>query len=264
MVNRENDIVEQARKVIPPYEEPPKPQNVPPVPDFTSRYKITNLFNEFTNDFTKKAQERGVELRWIGVGTWRTPIANVGEKHLEAWKLSRENQANGSDDAINGLRLETVLTRNMELIQEIPLASYRQAVERTPNPRVVIFRLVVDYRKQLVQARDVYIQKGETPPNVLLDAIRLLEQFIYTVGKNRPPYDEEDVTAEDVGEAAEEPEPEIPGPGAVAFDTLVRMVGGDVATANRLVEYERSLFPNDPLERLIERAIARLERDRRG
>ena len=263
-LNRENEIVEQARKVIPPYEEPPKPQNVPPVPDFTPRYKITNLFNEFTSDFTKKTKERGVELRWIGIGTWRTPIPNVVDKHLEAWKISRENQANGSEDAINALRNETTLTRSLELIQEIPLASYRQASERTQSPLRVMFGVVVDFHKQLNQAKDLYILKGETPPNVLGDAIRLLDNVVYRFRQNQPPFQEDEVTAEEVQETAGEPESAVPSPGEVAFDELVRLVGGDVATANRLIEFERSQFPNDPREILIERAIDRLVRDRQG
>lgn len=264
VLNRENEIVEQARRVILPDEDPPPPQNVPPVPDFTPRYKITNLFNEFTSDFTKKARDRGVELRWIGIGTWRTRIANVAEKHLEAWKISRENQANGSDDAIKGLRNETVLTRNMELIQEIPLASYRQAMDRTQHPRRVIFSVVVDFQKQLNQARDLWIHKGETPPNVVLDAIRHLDNLLFRIRQGSPFNTEDEVTVEQEDHGKTKPKSEVPGPGVVAFDTLVSLVGGDAEEASRLIELERSEFPNDPLERLIERAIDRLTRGRKG
>jgi hypothetical protein len=77
---REDEIVEQARKVFPPDEDPPIPKNVPPIPEFTPRDKIKNLFSEFAEKFTKNAQDRGVELRWIGLGTWRTSIPNVFEK----------------------------------------------------------------------------------------------------------------------------------------------------------------------------------------
>lgn len=263
-VNRENEFVEQARRVIPPHEDPPQPQNVPPVPDFTPRYKITDLFNEFTSDFTKKARERGVELRWIGIGTWQTPIPNVIDKHLEAWKISRENQGNGSDGAMNALRHETALTRSLELIQEIPLGSYHQALERTRNPLRVMFGVVVDFHKQLNQAKDLYIHKRETPPNVLGDAIRLLDNIVYRFRQNQPPFQEDEVTAEEVQETAGEPESAVPGPGEVAFDELVRLVGGDVAEAKRRIENEQIQFPNDPPEILIERAIDRLDHDRQG
>ena len=84
-------IAEEARQLNVPKEEAPKAQEVRPAPDFTPRREITNLFGQFAQKFSDMARERGVELHWIGVGTWRTPVEIVPEKHLEAWKLSQEN-----------------------------------------------------------------------------------------------------------------------------------------------------------------------------
>ena len=96
------------------------------MPEFTSRPRITNLFSEFTEKFTNNAREHGVELHWIGVGTWKTPISNVFEKHLEAWKLSRENEALGNDDAMQGYEAEIGLMKLLIFIREIPILAYRK------------------------------------------------------------------------------------------------------------------------------------------
>ena len=51
----------------------------------------------FAADFTRAQIERGVELFWIGLGTWRVPTEIfpetriVPQQHIEAWKISREN-----------------------------------------------------------------------------------------------------------------------------------------------------------------------------
>lgn len=255
---RENDITEQARKVLAPHEEPPEPQKVPPVPEFTPRHKIKNLFNEFADKFTKNASERGVELRWIGLGTWRTPIPSIADKHLEAWKISRENQANGNEEAMNTLRRETEITRNMELIQEVPLGSYQEATALTRNPYTIIRAILVDYRKQLIQAKDAWIHKDMTVPVYVEEAIRQLDDLLFHfAGRGNPPPDDENIPGEEF-------ESDNPGPRAVAFDELVRLVGGDTALANQLVEFERSQFPDDSPENLIERAIDRLVQDRQG
>jgi hypothetical protein len=260
---REDEIVEQARRVFPPDEDPPVPQKVPPIPEFTPRHKIKSLFSEFAEKFTNNARDRGVELRWIGIGTWRTSIPNVFDKHLEAWKISRENQANGSEGAINGFRRQTELTRNMELIQEVPLGSYHEALALTRNTYTIIRTILVDYRKQLIQARDSWIHKGDDVPPHVQDAIRHLDDVLFHfAGRDNPP--QEEVESEEDAIPGTGFESEVPGPGAIAFDELVRLVGGDAATANRLIEFERSQFPNDPPEILIERAIDRLAHDRQG
>lgn len=64
------------------------------------------------------------------------------------------------------------------------------------------------------------------------------------------------------------PEPPIPPSGPpidsseALYEKLVRMVGGDKGTADRLIEHERKRRPSASRAELIERAIVRLERDR--
>lgn len=125
-LRQEDAYVEQARKLLSPNDPPPEPQDVPPVPEFTPRHKVTDLFREFTDKFTNNARDRGVTLRWIGVGTWKTPINNVFDKHLEAWKLSRENEGMGSEDAMQGYEAEIGLKKLLVFVRDVPILAYRK------------------------------------------------------------------------------------------------------------------------------------------
>src|SRR6266496_1527157 len=90
--DQEKMVAEAARVVLEPFEsvEDPKPDKRL-TPTFIPRHKITDLFSQFAEKFTDDARARGVELHWIGVGTWNVPVELVPEKHLEAWKMSQEN-----------------------------------------------------------------------------------------------------------------------------------------------------------------------------
>ncbi|MEP6894204.1 MAG: hypothetical protein ABI986_01225 [Chloroflexota bacterium] len=125
---REDTISEQVRLLTQPTDESAGNKAAKPPPSFTPRYKITNLFSQFTEEFTKSARNNGVELHWIGVGTWKTPpeIDIVSEKHLEAWKLSQENLNSGSPGAMNKAESDAILNKMALLIQDVPVNAYQE------------------------------------------------------------------------------------------------------------------------------------------
>jgi len=127
---REEMIAEQVRRLTPPTDESANAKSVKPPPDFTPRHKITSLFSQFTEEFTKSARNNGVELHWIGVGTWKTPpeIDIVSEKHLEAWKLRQDNMKAGSPEAMNKAESEAILGKMEALIQSVPIEAYQELV----------------------------------------------------------------------------------------------------------------------------------------
>lgn len=146
-------------------------------PEFMPRYKITNLFTQFADEFTKSARDKGVELHWIGVGTWKTPIEIVPEKHLEAWKLSRENLGKGSDDALNKFEKETILLKMMSLIQDVPVESYNK-VSDTDDRRSAIRLLLLDYRQQLIEVAELMKANGEAVSPNLRQAISHIDDIL--------------------------------------------------------------------------------------
>ncbi len=120
----EQQIAEQIRELTQQTDETVQQKEMKPPAGFTPRYKITNLFSEFAEDFTRSARNSGVELHWIGVGTWKTPIEIVPEKHLEAWKITQENLRSGSDELLKKSENEAMLQKTAALIRSVPLEAY--------------------------------------------------------------------------------------------------------------------------------------------
>jgi len=133
---REESIVEQVRNMAQVVEEEkPAAKDDKKPPEFQPRHKITNLFTQFTQEFTKKSRSKGVELHWIGVGTWKSPIEIVPDKHFEAWKISQENMGADSPGAMKGAEEKSRVGRMMELINEVPLNAYRGGTGSYKHPK---------------------------------------------------------------------------------------------------------------------------------
>lgn len=149
---RENEILAVGNNVIADGDSL-EPRQVPPPPEFQARNKISSLFSQFTKGFTEKASKRGVELHWVGVGTWKTPNEIVPGKHLEAWRISRENIALSNPTALDILRQEARLQQIIRLIQTAPLGRFQQTIEDEYQHRVQ--DLLIAYRQQLIEAEEL-------------------------------------------------------------------------------------------------------------
>ena len=132
---REESIAEQVQQLTQSAEEPNKANELKPPPKFTPRYEITNLFTQFAEEFTKSARNSGVELRWIGVGTWKTPVEIVPEKHLEAWKVSQENLLSGSDEVMAKAQGDAITQKMESLIKSVPFEAYREIMGTSRQTR---------------------------------------------------------------------------------------------------------------------------------
>jgi len=232
---REESIAEQVRELTRSTEEPTKPKEAKPPPNFTPRYIVTDLFSQFAHEFTKSARNSGVELHWIGVGTWKPPLDIVPEKHLEAWILSQENAKNGSKEAMNKAEGESIIVKTINLIQSVPLAAFHDIMNmtkhikkparkpehrlkidpglvsdlmlsqadlegnlgemaklleiskllnerRSPVPEPTDFdhkdemkSLLLEYRKQFIEAIEFMKAKNETIPPIIEDAVKYIE-----------------------------------------------------------------------------------------
>jgi len=129
-LQREELIAEQVRRLTQPNEETDIKQPKPPS-NFTPRHQITDLFSQFAQEFTKSARDNGVELHWIGVGTWKTPpeIDIVSEKHLEAWKISQDNMKAGNQENMLKAESEATLKKLASLIEQVPIDAFRELDE---------------------------------------------------------------------------------------------------------------------------------------
>jgi hypothetical protein len=252
-------IAAQARQFTMPVEEPPKAQEVNPAPEFTPRREISNLFGQFATKFSERARERGVELHWIGVGTWKTDVEIVPEKHLEAWKLSQENLYRESKGVLGQLETEAIVQKMITLIQDVPVAAYQKVTGDEREHNNAMRSLLLAYRQQLIEAADFMQETGETVSSSILQAIDIISNVTGITDwhwvRNSSP-DEEELPSEKLLDSIETPEkPRTP---ESAFNELVQLVNGNTITAERLIRLERRLFPNASRLELIDRAIARI------
>jgi hypothetical protein len=169
-------IIAESRRVIPRGEEGPNP-NVPNEPPFTPRSDITTRFYK---EIAAKANDRGLELDWIDIGTWKTPDVVINEKHLEAWKLSAENATRDDERAIEGVRREAFQGKTIQIIQEVPLQRYYENLKANrPHPEAVK-RLLASYLEQMTETYELLVKKDHLEDR---DLIQNLSQAIQHLRK---------------------------------------------------------------------------------
>lgn len=273
-----NDVLDIARRVLPP--EGPFPaltgtQNIPP---FVPRPDIrAQLFGEFAEAFPGIAAQRGVELHWVGIGSWRTPSQIIPDQHLEAWQLTMENQA----------RRERARQPNQDqtayitgFIQDIPLTRFEECREKQKSHYETMFSLLVGYREQFMKILNIMDKKQEPVNRDMLFALRHINRilgmpdnfpahWIGTNGNQRPPRPSGTPASGPIPPAlssgsgtrsqAQPYRSYSPEEHALFNNLLVRTHNIEVAI--RLVEHERTLAPNASEIELIRRAIEHWERD---
>jgi hypothetical protein len=147
------------------------------LPEFQPRYKITNLFTEFAEEFTRRAKSSGVELHWIGVGTWKTPTEIIPERHLDAWKLSNDNLYRESPGALSELEKEAIMQKTVALIQDVPVAVHMRTAAEERDHNKAMRSLLLAYQQQLSEAADFMRAKGEAVPPNIEEAIALINNM---------------------------------------------------------------------------------------
>lgn len=149
------------------------------IPEFQPRHKISSLFTQFADEFTKRARSSGVELHWIGVGTWKTPIEIVPERHLDAWKLSNENLYRESPEALGKLEKEAIMHKMVTLIQDVPVVAYAKATAEEKEQKKAMRRLLQSYHQQLLESAEFMRAKGEAVPLNIEEAIAHINTILY-------------------------------------------------------------------------------------
>jgi len=277
---REEEIVKARNMVVSDGDQPETPAEFTP-PPFQPRHEVSKLFKKFTDDFSENnftgtANKRGVDLHWVGVGTWKTPDAVAPARHIEAWKLSRENAMRGNKAAINAFKQESQIQRTIRDIQDMPLARFAYSVKMEKH-KDAVQDLLIGYREQFIKAVELLKKSGRPVPDEVFKAITHIEivigaghrwhwagQASQTQGKGTstfpssvgPPHPGAIHTA---GIPSTRPSPEDE---TRLFKILVETCGGDEELAEERISNERKQYPHADRKILIEHAIERLIRDR--
>ena len=269
---REAEIVEVGKEVVA-KDDPLEPRQIPPPPEFKARHIVSNLFGEFAKDFTKNAGSRGVQLSWIGVGTWKTPNEIVPERHIEAWRLSHDNLARGSVGALDSLKEESMLQQTLRLIKTIPLARFQQNLGK--EHKHIVRELLLGYREQFIELIVLLSKSNKKVPKPIYAARQYIEDILdikhWVGGTGSPSAPVPDTPSQGSGPSRPNTSPTtgvpsippVPPEEEDLYQDLFVKVGRDVEAAERLISYEQKKAPNQDRIEWIRRAIAQKIKDNR-
>jgi hypothetical protein len=238
-------------------------------PKLRSRTELSSKFKKYGSEFSTRAQELGLELHWIGVGTWKIPDeaseATVSGKNVEAWRLSRENALRSDPEALESVAQSALGEHKLRLIQEVPIARHEKNRARYTDKLVLMECLLQDFWERLGEALDIHYRNGSPPSDVqeLEGAVLQLEQLLrvsqighvigggtmsrvrkpseWHVSKDAPP------APESRAEAAQ-------------YQTLLGRLKGDYRVAEAMIANERRRHGELSREQLIARIVERFER----
>jgi hypothetical protein len=258
-------------------------------PPFVARDEIRfELFNLFATNFMNAQRDRGVELYWVGIGTWKAPTEIIPEtvsaQHIEAWKLSIENLKKQRKINTGIYRAEAIVQEFTTLIQEIPVAKPLGA-STSAESTDAMKELLNAYRLQLIQAVEFMRAKRRRVPEIIVQAVDCLNDVLGESWQRPEDIDPDNNCPPSYGFENKPPRAPLPGlpslgsptpsePSTIdeaterqrseehLYDELLIFVQMDRDVADRLIEYEQKLFPKENRRKWIERARDRLLHDR--
>lgn len=136
--------------------------DVPDPPPFVPRPGISDLFYDYSN-FVARVREKGVELRWIGIGTWDFPTDIIPERHLQAWRITYENLARGSESSLEKLSNTSWTEQMLAIVQDTPMHTFSQIDPADEELRKINFVKIVNaYRGKLHLALEALDRRDES------------------------------------------------------------------------------------------------------
>ncbi len=145
--------------------------------NFIPRQEITELF--LASDFNDASAKAGLQLNWIDIGTWVAPAAAsiVTQKHLDAWKMTRENENRRMN--LESLERESRSEELLRLIREVPLIASDEGPQGGPEEEGKRkLNTIYAYLRMLRSAQTDVIQQLETPSIELEAAIHFLSDYL--------------------------------------------------------------------------------------
>jgi hypothetical protein len=233
------------------------------------RTDLSARFKKYGSEFSTRAQQLGLELHWIGVGTWRLPDASLGatvnDKQLQAWRMNRENRQRSDSHALESVAEDAELDGRLQLLDEVPIASHERNLKRYSDRAVLTECLLHDFWGQMGEALDVYYQQEPDAPELqrLEQAVLKIENLlgIQQVGSMLEPGTTTRVRPRPA-EATSEESPPAPRSRAEAakYGRLLQKLNGSYRVAEAMIANEARRHEGLNREALIARILERFER----
>jgi hypothetical protein len=163
------------------------------------RHRAADLFN-IRKEFQEPARQRGIEFKWIDVGTWDVSHKNITEAQVRAWQTRRDNMMSSLDIVLDYLRDTARQAELLRLIQDVPLAIFEEKskAERSQpildvppgafmdqdnvtNSQIVIWHIINAYCMKLRSALETYPQTFPLTEEEerLIAVIKYLDSILY-------------------------------------------------------------------------------------
>ncbi len=236
---------------------------------FRPRTDLSAKFRKYGSEFSTRAQEHGMELHWIGVGTWNVPDEDsqdtVSAKHIEAWRLNRENATRVQTQALKQVSESALLEHKLRLIRDVPLAKHARNQTQYSDKLVLMECLLQDYWEQLGDALDVHYRSG-TPSRALdelEEAVAKVEQLLRVpqVGHgHRGGVMSRIRKREEWDRSLEGPPAPASRAEAQQYQALLSKLKGDYRVAEAMIANEKRRHTDLDRDKLIARIVERFER----
>ena len=235
---------------------------------FHPRTELIERFMRSTDGFAQRARDRGLELHWIGVGTWRMPSIlsedRIREQHLEAWQLNRENAERSSQQAVDSVFEEAYFSEKIRLIQNVPLDAHQKNLTRYSEKPVLIETMLQDYWEQLGDALSAYYQSGTPSPDLekVEKAVLRLERLLKIPRGHMLGGGSLSKVKREPESAMSEDAPPAPASKyeAEQYRQLLKLLDGNTKVAEGMIANEARRHPGLERSDLIRRIVSRHER----
>ncbi len=239
-----------------------------PKVQFHPRTELIDRFTRQGDGFAQRARERGLELHWVGVGTWKLPNElsqeQIKEQHLDAWRISRENAERSTPESVDSVSQEAYVSEKLRLIQDVPLAAHQKNQAKYSEKDVLLECLLQDYWEQVGDALNACYQTGNEGPELeTLEKAALRMERLLKIPRGHI------IGGGTMSKVRREPEPAIsddapPAPTSKfeeeQYRLLLAKLNGDYKVAEGLIANEARRHPGLDRTELMRRIISRFER----
>ncbi len=122
---------------------------------FVFREEILDVFR---HEFRERLKRAGIQLNWIGVGTWETTAQALEERHLQLWQESLVKRKQAREGALRKLRFNTCMDTLLRLTRRTLTVG---ALLSPDAPREVQMHRILFELSQRIRQALIWLRRAE-------------------------------------------------------------------------------------------------------
>ncbi|HTP03286.1 MAG TPA: hypothetical protein VMJ64_18055 [Anaerolineales bacterium] len=240
----------------------------PPPRKFYPRAELLDRFNRSSGSFAQRARDRGLQLHWVNVGTWRMPDElgqdQIRDRHQEAWRLNRENARQSSPENLERSAQDAYYNEKVRLIQRVPLEAQQKNKAKYSEKSLLVECLLQDFWEQIGDGLTAYYDNPNHPPELetIEKAVLRMERLLKVQRGHMIGGGSLSKVRTEPGTSMEDETPPAPTSKyeAEMYSMLLAKLDGDYKAAEGLIALEGRRRPDLGRAELIHRIVTRHER----